>query len=175
MEDSPLPWFCPPERAILEREALHIPRSLAKARRNTQLEFTIDRDFKGVIAACSEVPRPGQNGTWITSDIEKAYLKFHELGHAHSVEAWKDGQLVGGLYGVDAGGSFAGESMFHTEPNASKLALLHLLDHLHSRGLDWMDIQMLTPHLEVLGAREIPRDEFLDRLDQTLKLQLKLF
>ena len=105
----------------------------------------------------------------------KAYCQLHEAGHAHSIEAWAGGELVGGLYGVDAGGAFAGESMFHLRPNASKLALLFLIEHLKRRGLGWLDIQVLTPHTEALGARLITRDEFLERLARARRRGLKLF
>ena len=107
--------------------------------------------------------------------MQTAYLEFHRLGHAHSVEAWRDGCLAGGIYGVDAGGAFAGESMFHLESNASNLALLHLIDHLAERGLDWIDIQVLSPHLESLGARAIGRPEFLQRLASAQQRGLRLF
>jgi len=107
--------------------------------------------------------------------MHAAYLLFHRLGHAHSVEAWRDGRLVGGIYGVDAGGAFAAESMFHLESNASNLALLHLIDHLADRGLDWLDIQVVSPHLESLGAHEMPRAEFLQRLTATRQHNLVLF
>jgi leucyl/phenylalanyl-tRNA--protein transferase len=105
----------------------------------------------------------------------RAYSEFHEAGYAHSVEVWDNDELVGGLYGVDACGTFAGESMFSLRPNTSKLALLFLIDHLKSRGLDWIDIQMLTPHMEALGAKEILRTDFLDRLAITQQRNLKLF
>jgi leucyl/phenylalanyl-tRNA--protein transferase len=177
--DEPLPWFCPNPRAVLEFKNLHIPRSLARERRRTPLRFTIDQAFADVIRHCARVPRPGQPGTWITTEMVHAYTRLHELGHAHSVEAWNGERLVGGIYGVDPGGAFAGESMFHLEPNASKLALLHLVDHLSAKGLEWIDIQMMTPHLEALGAREISRAEFLKKLSRALsdskKKGLRLF
>ena len=161
----PLLWFCPPRRAILDFSRLHVGHRLARIRRTSRLTFTRDAAFERVIAACRGAKRPGQAGTWITPAMERAYCRLHRDGDAHSVEAWdENGQLVGGVYGVDAGGAFGGESMFHTQPNASKLALLFLVDHLAARGADFMDIQMLTPHMEALGAVEIPRDEFLARL-----------
>lgn len=160
----PVPWVCPRRRAILEFEALRIPRSLAKARRQTGLRFTIDHAFSEVIRACAAAPRPGQGGTWITPAMITTYTEVHRRGMAHSAEAWDGETLVAGLYGMDAGGVFAGESMFHRVDNGSKLCLLHLADHLRARGSPWMDIQQLTPHLETLGAREIPRAEFLRRL-----------
>jgi leucyl/phenylalanyl-tRNA--protein transferase len=105
----------------------------------------------------------------------RGYCEFHRLGHAHSAEAWEGGELVGGLYGVDAGGAFAGESMFYLRAGASKLALLHLVEHLSARGLSWLDIQVLTPHMEALGAKLIPREEFLSRLAREQRRALKLF
>jgi leucyl/phenylalanyl-tRNA--protein transferase len=162
----PLLWFCPPRRAVLDFDHVHLPARLARLRRQTSLTFTIDQAFDQVIAACRGAVRPRQDGTWITPPMLRAYVEFHRAGFAHSVEAWNDaGVLVGGLYGVLVGGVFSGESMFHYESNASKLALLFLRDHLFSQGLTWMDIQMMTPHLAALGAYEIPRDQFLDRLD----------
>jgi leucyl/phenylalanyl-tRNA--protein transferase len=174
----PLLWFSPDPRAILEFDRLHVSKSLQYAKRQASRKgwtFTIDRAFGDVVRLCAQVPRFGQLGTWITPEMQTAYIEFHRLGHAHSAEAWRDGCLVGGIYGVDAGGAFAGESMFHLESNASKLALLHLVDHLSERGLDWMDIQVLTPHLESLGAREIPRPEFVQRLASARQRDTKLF
>lgn len=175
MDGLPLAWFCPSERAVLEYRNLHIPKSLEKLRRKNPFQFTIDQAFQKVITYCAQIPRPGQDGTWITDEIQEAYCEFHRLGHAHSFEAWKDGKLVGGLYGVDAGGAFAAESMFHFESNASKLVVLEMMDHFFKRGLDWVDIQVLTPHMEKLGAEMISRDRFLNQLQQTLKQNLKLF
>jgi leucyl/phenylalanyl-tRNA--protein transferase len=175
VDGYPLLWFSPPERGILCFEELHVPRSLARARRRTRLTFTIDRAFERVISACAGVERAHERGTWIKPWMIRGYCEFHRRGRAHSVEAWEEGGLVGGLYGVDAGGAFAGESMFHLRPNASKLALLFLIDHLRARGLDWLDIQVLTPHMEALGARLIPREEFLQLLARTQARGLKLF
>jgi len=175
VEGLPLVWFCPRERAILELDAVHVPRRLARTRRRTALGFTVDAAFAAVIRACAEVPRPDQERTWITPEVMTAYTRLHELGAAHSVEAWRGDTLVGGIYGVDADGAFAAESMFHREPNASKLALLHLLEHLAARGLDWIDIQVMTPHLERLGARPLPRAAFLARLAHTRARGLRLF
>jgi leucyl/phenylalanyl-tRNA--protein transferase len=165
---SPILWFCPPERAVLDFTRLHIPRRLSRQRRHGDMTFTVDRDFPAVIAACRGAPRPRQDGTWITAPLLNAYVALHQAGHAHSVEAWdSEGQLVGGLYGVSVDGNFAGESMFHRAPNASKLALLHLAEHLQARGLDWLDIQMMTPHMAALGATPLSRNVFLDRLAAT--------
>jgi leucyl/phenylalanyl-tRNA---protein transferase len=172
----PLPWHCPDCRAIIEFSDLHVGRSLEKTRRSGRFSFTIDKDFIGIMKACSIVARPDQGGTWITPEFIRVYNKLHEQGTAHSVEAWNtSGELVGGLYGVDAGGVFCGESMFHREPNTSKLALLFLIDHLKERGATWLDAQVMTPHMAALGAKEIDRDEFLDKIEATQKLKLKLF
>ena len=172
----PLPWHCPEERAILEFADLRAPKSLEKTRRKTNLTFSIDKDFCGVMHECALAYRPGQLGTWITPEFEAVYGELHNQGMAHSVEAWDyDGKLVGGLYGVDAGGVFCGESMFYKVPNASKLALLFLIDHLRSRGSTWLDSHVMTPHFEALGAKEIDRADFLDKLKETQGLNLKLF
>jgi len=171
--DDIVPWCCPEERGILEFNELHVPRRLARTRHN--FHFTIDRAFPQVISYCATVKRKHESGTWITRQMIRAYCELHRLGHAHSVEVWEGTELVGGLYGVDAGGSFAGESMFSLRSNASKLALLFLIDHLKDRGLDWIDIQMLTPHLEALGAKLVSRTEFLEKLTATQKRNLTLF
>ena len=175
MDDWPVTWFCPEERAILEFKDLHVPRSLMKIRRSAPLSFTIDRNFRAVIHACARAKRAGEDGTWITPEMIQAYCELHQKGHAHSVEAWDKETLVGGLYGVDADGAFAGESMFFMRPNASKLALLYLIEHLAARGLDWIDVQVMTPHMLALGAKLISRDEFLDKLARTRALKLDLF
>ncbi|HEX8138497.1 MAG TPA: leucyl/phenylalanyl-tRNA--protein transferase [Pyrinomonadaceae bacterium] len=174
-EGLPLVWFCPQERAILEFASLHVSRSLARERRRTSLRFTIDQAFREVISLCARTPRAGETGTWITAEVIRSYTELHAAGHVHSVEAWEGELLVGGVYGVDAGGAFAGESMFHLRPNASKLALLFLIEHLRGRGLEWMDIQMLTPHMERLGATVISREHFLQKLAQARAHNLRLF
>lgn len=161
----PIPWVCPPLRAVLDFDQLHLPRSLQKSRRRqASLQFTFDRAFPAVINACAAAPRPGQHGTWITPAMIATYIEVHRRGHAHSVEAWSGDTLVAGVYGVTAGGVFAGESMFHLIDDGSKLCLLHLIAHLQARGATWIDIQQLTPHLAALGAHEIPRAQFLARL-----------
>ncbi len=175
VEGLPLLWFCPAERGVLEFADIHVSRSLARARRQAKLRFTFDAAFPDVIRACARSPRPGQDGTWITPEVINAYIRFHRMGSAHSVEAWNSERLAGGLYGVDVDGAFAAESMFYREPYASRLALLHLIDHLRARGLDWIDIQVVTPHLLRLGAKGINRDEFLDKLRRTRARGLRLF
>ena len=171
----PLPWFCPEKRAILEFNELHIPKSLRKEYAKTKFTFTIDKDFETVIKNCSTSSRSDGYGTWITPKFIESYCKFHEFGDAHSVEVWNENELVGGLYGVDSGGAFCGESMFYKEPNASKFALLYLIEHLKTSGATWLDIQVMTPHFKVLGAKEIDRAGFLDKLEETQSLNLKLF
>jgi len=176
IEGLPLPWFCPENRAVLEFSDLHIPRSLKREFRKNNYTFTIDKDFRRVIESCSRIKRAHEVGTWITTDFIDSYTKFHEAGDAHSVEVWdSSGKLVGGLYGVDAGGVFCGESMFFVKPNASKLALLFLIKHLKNRGTAWLDTQVMTPHFEVLGAKEISREEFLNKLEAAQSKKLKLF
>ena len=175
IDGLPLPWFCPEKRAVLEFSRLHIPKSLKKERQKTDFTFTIDKSFIQVIKKCSRIKRARESGTWITKDFIESYTKFHETGDAHSVEVWENEELVGGLYGVDAGGVFCGESMFHTVSNASKLALLFLIEHLRTRGAAWLDAQVMTPHFEVLGAKDVPRGEFLDKLNETQKKKLRLF
>lgn len=164
-EDLPTLWFCPAERGVLDFDELHVPRSLAKFMGKTDFVCTFDRDFDRVIEACARVPRAGQDGTWITPLLLRAYKEFHRAGYAHSVEVWREDELVGGLYGVWVGGVFGGESMFHYADNASKFALLKLVEILSAQGVRWMDTQMVTPVLEQMGGKYIPRAEFLARVD----------
>lgn len=176
IDGMPLPWYCPAKRAILEFSDLHIPKSLERARRKTKFTITLDRDFRSVIKNCSNVARSDQGDTWITPEFIDRYSELYEAGTAHSVEVWDEsGKMTGGLYGVDAGGVFCGESMFHKAPNASKFALLFLIEHLRNRGATWLDVQVMTPHMKTLGAKEISRREFLSKLKETQKLNLKLF
>lgn len=175
IEGLPLPWFCPEKRAILEFSELHVPKSLRRIQKKNPFTFTIDKAFPEVIAICGNIKRSHESGTWITEDFIQSYTQLHAEGEAHSVEAWEGDELAGGLYGVDAGGVFVGESMFHRRPNASKLALLFLIEHLKTRGSTWLDAQVMTPHLEMLGAKEIRRNDFLEKLRQTQAENLKLF
>ena len=160
----PLPWFSPRRRAVIFFDELHVGRSLRKAANRRPFRFTIDTTFDRVIHACAAAARPEQDGTWISPDIIAAYTALHRAGDAHSVEVWDGDTLVGGLYGVDSGGVYTGESMFHERTDASKLAVLFLIDHLASRNAKLLDCQVMTPHMEALGAREIPRSRFLDAL-----------
>jgi leucyl/phenylalanyl-tRNA--protein transferase len=173
---SPIPWVCPARRAILVFDELHVPKNLRRAQRTlSRLRFTIDGAFEAVIRECAAAPRTGQRGTWITPPMIAAYIEVHRRGHAHSVEAWDGRELVGGLYGVTAGGVFTGESMFHRASDASKLCVLHLIGHLRARGATWLDIQQLTPHFALLGAREISRRDFLARLAEEQRAPRVLF
>lgn len=175
MPRYPLLWFSPDPRGVLFFDDLQVPRRLARVERQAPFRLTFDRAFDRVIEACQSVHRTREGGTWITGAMARAYQRLHRLGHAHSVEAWEGEALVGGIYGVEVDGAFAAESMFYRRTNASKLALLHLVRHLQSRGLEWMDIQMLTPHMATLGGREIPRDDFLALLARTRRQGLRLF
>jgi len=171
----PLPWFSPRRRAVIFFDELHVGRSLRKVQKRAALTFTIDRDFRSVIAECAAADRPDQDGTWIAPAMIAAYTRLHDAGDAHSVEVWEGDALVGGLYGVDCGGLFTGESMFHRRPEASKLALLFLIDHLRERGATLVDCQVMTPHMEALGAREIPRARFLDALAEVQARAIRVF
>lgn len=160
----PILWWSPNPRFILELEELHITRRLARTLRNINFELTIDEDFEEVITACALTPRKTGSGTWITAEMKEAYIRLFELGFAHSVECRKKGQLVGGIYGVCLGRCFFGESMFHKETDASKAALVHLVEYLKNRDFELFDCQIANDHLRSLGAREIGRDDFLQRL-----------
>ncbi len=174
-DELPLPWFSPRRRAVIFFDALHIGRSLRRSLKKSSFRFTIDAEFDSVIRACASVPRPGQDGTWIGAQIVKAYTRLHREGDAHSAEVWEGDELVGGLYGIDAGGVFTGESMFHRRTDASKVALVHLIEHLRQRGATWLDCQIMTPHIRALGAREIVRSRFLDLLSDAQTKRLALF
>ena len=160
---NPITWWSPSPRAILELDKFHVPRSLARFLRKEVFRVTRNRAFRKVMEGCA-APAPGRRSTWITPGFIEAYTRLHRLGHAHSVECWQNHKLVGGIYGVAIGGFFAGESMFHRADNASKVGLYHLVQHLRGRGFALFDIQMITPATRLLGAVEIPRNEYLKRL-----------
>ena len=160
---NPITWWSPDPRGIIELDNFHISESLAKAIRRQALEVTMNTAFQQVVQACA-APGPKRRSTWITKEFIEAYTALHAQGHAHSVECWENGQLVGGVYGVAIGGLFAGESMFHFVDNASKIALHHLVQHLRQRQFPLFDIQMVTSATQPLGARAISRHEYLQRL-----------
>ena len=161
---EPILWWSPNPRMVLVPDALRVSRSLRRRLQQADFEVRVDSAFPSVIRACASTPRPGQSGTWITREMRQAYLALHELGYAHSVETWVNNELVGGLYGLSIGRMFYGESMFAHTTDASKIALAHLARLLQERGYGLIDCQMSTPHLASLGAREIPRTEFIARL-----------
>jgi leucyl/phenylalanyl-tRNA--protein transferase len=159
-EEHPILWWSPDPRPILVPSRLALNSRLKRTLRNHPFEICLDRDFQAVISACALMDRPGQAGTWITADMVRAYVRLHHAGHAHCVEARLDGGLAGAIYGVCIGRAFFGESMFHTEPNASKIAFVHLVLLLQSLKFHFMDCQQPTPHVMRLGARLVPRREF---------------
>ncbi|MFK7605701.1 MULTISPECIES: leucyl/phenylalanyl-tRNA--protein transferase [unclassified Pseudomonas] len=162
-EGQPILWWSPDPRTVLLPEELHVSRSLAKLMRQQRYQVSFDRDFEAVIQACA-APRRDADGTWITDDMQIAYTELHARGHAHSVEVWDNGELVGGLYGLAMGQLFFGESMFSRADNASKFGFATLVKHLQAWGFVLIDCQMATRHLESLGARSIPRQQFADYL-----------
>ena len=161
---NPITWWSPDPRGVLPVGAVHVSRSLARTLRQAPYTVTFDQNFSAVIRACAEVPRSGASSTWISPQLLEAYEQLAQAGHAHSVECWQEGRLMGGVYGVSVGGFFAGESMFHRADDASKVALVHLDRHLASRGFTLLDCQMVTSVTRSLGAIEIPRADYLDRL-----------
>ncbi|HEY7532564.1 MAG TPA: leucyl/phenylalanyl-tRNA--protein transferase [Nitrospiraceae bacterium] len=170
-DDQPILWWCPDPRAVLFPAKLHISRSLKRSLRLGGFTITLDTRFREVMLGCAG-PRPQypEGGTWITSDMMNAYVRLHDLGYAHSVEAWKEERLVGGLYGVALGGIFFGESMFTREPDASKVALVWLVRQLQAWNFRIFDCQQSSRHVKLLGAEDIPRREFLAHLNAALAL-----
>jgi len=165
MEDGEIGWFSPDPRGVLPLDAVHVPSRLARVIRSARFEVAIDRDFEGVMRACAA---DREEGTWISEDIIASYVALYRQGVAHSVECWRRGRLVGGLYGVHLGGAFFGESMFHLETDASKVALIALVARLRERGFGLLDIQWVTPHLARFGAVEIPRRHYLALLSHVV-------
>jgi leucyl/phenylalanyl-tRNA--protein transferase len=162
-DGQPILWWSPDPRLVLFPERLRVSRSLRKTLRNGGFQVSFDRGFSAVIRACGEPRAPGA-GTWITTEMIDAYERLHRLGHAHSVEVWHEGKLVGGLYGVAIGRVFFGESMFHRRTDASKVAFVALVRQLSAAGFEMIDCQMETAHLRSLGAETLPRAEFVERL-----------
>ena len=168
-DDTPILWWSPDPRLVLEPSNLHISKSLKRILKNKKYQVTFDKAFSRVINECANITRQGQNGTWIVPDIVKAYTKLHKNGLAHSVESWFHGELVGGLYGVSMGGIFYGESMFALMPDASKVSFSYLVALLQLWDFDLIDCQITTSHLLRFGAHEISRNNFLKRLKIALK------
>ena len=162
--DEPILWWSPAERMVLFPDELIVSKSMRSILRKKLFKVTFNKDFRAVITNCSQVKRNGQQGTWITDDMIKAYVKLHELGHAKSVEVWQNNELVGGLYGIDLGHVFCGESMFSKVSNASKVAFITLVENLKIRHYKLIDCQVHNNHLESLGAREITRFDFMELL-----------
>ena len=160
-EGLPILWHSPDPRYVLRASKLHVPKSLAKQIRRAPYDIRTDQRFRDVMVACAEVPRPGQSGTWITPEMLEAYVHLHELGLCHSIEAYDRDRLVGGLYGVSLGRMFFGESMFAHAPDASKIAFVTLVRALEAWGIDLIDCQVQTEHLERFGAEAWPRSRYL--------------
>jgi len=165
MPEGDLAWFSPDPRGVLPLDAFHLPHGLMRALKKKQFEMRCNTAFEAVMRACAE-----REDTWIDDEILSSYVELHRLGFAHSVEAWSDGELVGGLYGVALGGAFFGESMFHRETDASKVALHALVERLKERRFVLLDLQWVTPHLATFGAIEIPRRDYLKQLRAALAL-----
>ncbi len=163
---SPILWWSPDPRLVLFPEELHVSRSLRKVLRREPFQVSFDRAFPEVIGYCAAASRPDGPGTWLVPDMQRAYNLLHEVGLAHSVEVWESGELVGGLYGVALGRVFFGESMFHLRPNASKVALVHLVQRLRRWDFQLLDCQQTTAHMQRFGAREIRRWEFMTILEE---------
>ncbi len=166
--EDPLLWWSPDPRMVLYVRELRISRSLRRAIRSARFHVTVDTAFPAVIEGCAE-PRPGQDGTWITPEMNAAYCQLFEMGHAHSVETWAGDRLAGGLYGVAIGRMFFGESMFSRESDASKVGFVHMVAQFGRWGMPLVDCQMPTSHLASFGAREIPRTDFLDQIHQLVR------
>lgn len=161
-------WVRPESRGVIPLDGFHVPHSLAKLIRQGRFEIRYDSDFEGVIDACAE-KRSGRMSTWINGPIREAYTRLHKIDHAHSVEAWRDGKLVGGLYGVSLGRAFFGESMFSRETDASKVCLVHLVERLRERRFVLLDTQFTTDHLKRFGAVDVPRDKYEKMLASAIK------
>jgi leucyl/phenylalanyl-tRNA--protein transferase len=167
-EEEPILWWSPDPRFVLFPSELKINKSIKPLLKRNEFDFTINKAFKAVIVHCKKIDRPGQDGTWITDEVEKAYLKMHELGYAHSAEVWKDGELVGGFYGIKLGKVFFGESMFSKISNASRYAFIKYIEQLKKEGIELIDCQVYTEYLESFGARMITGKEFTALLKELI-------
>lgn len=167
-DQEPIIWWSPDPRFVLFPSEIRVSRSMRQILRQRRFNISFDQDFRAVITACQK-PRPGQAGTWISREMKEAYIAIHEMGYAHSVEAWQEEELVGGLYGISLGGCFFGESMFSRVSNASKAAFITLTEELSRRGFGLVDCQVRSPHLASLGARDIPRKQFTGLLQTLLR------
>ncbi len=174
IENFPTLWFAPPERCVLFFDDFHVSKRLKRDLKRCDFEYSIDRDFTSVIQNCA-APRSYEESTWILPAMQRAYIELHQSGHAHSIEVWQSGELVGGLYGVSWGAYFGGESMFHRADNASKAALIFLVEHLKKGGATWLDVQMPTPLFLGFGAKEVARDEFMALLGNSLSQEMSFF
>jgi leucyl/phenylalanyl-tRNA--protein transferase len=171
-ESGTISWYSPDPRGVMPLDTFHVPSRLQRTLRRSTLQVKIDAAFADVMRACAEAERESEDGgTWISEEIIASYSALHALGYAHSVEVRDGDRLVGGLYGVALGGAFFGESMFHTATDASKIALVALIDRLKARGFTLLDTQWVTPHLEQFGALEIPRPDYLRQLETSLALE----
>ena len=171
MDDGTIGWFSPDPRGVLPLEAFHAPTRLLRVMRSGRFQVTLDQDFEGVMRGCAA---DRDEGTWITNDILASYCALFRRGYAHSIEVWREGRLAGGLYGVHLGGAFFGESMFHVETDASKVALVALVDRMRRCGFTLLDIQWVTPHLARFGAVEIPKARYLALLHEAVVLDRQL-
>lgn len=172
-DDSPILWWSTDPRLVLIPDELHVPRSLRRLLNKGTFSFTMDTHFEAVIRQCACCPRPEQDGTWIVEDMVEAYIMLHELGYAHCVEAWQDGELVGGLYGISLGSVFYGESMFYKVPDASKAAFVVFVEQLRKWGFSLVDCQQTTDHLLRFGARELPRFRFLAMVQEAMDVRTR--
>jgi len=168
-EDNEVYWYAPDPRAIIPLDAFHVPKSLRRVVRQGRFEIRLDAEFEAVMRACA-APREADEDSWISEALVQSYTALHDMGCAHSVECWRNGALVGGLYGVRQGGAFFGESMFHRVRDASKVALVHLVQHMRAGGFTLLDVQFLTPHLARFGAVEIGRERYEAMLQRALAI-----
>ena len=171
-ENAPILWWSPDPRLVLEPSRIHVPRRLERILRQRRFRFSLDTAFERIITGCADTPRNGAHGTWIVPEMHAAYCRLHELGFAHSIEAWDGGELAGGLYGVALGGAFFGESMYYCRPDASKAALVTLMRALERKGFTLFDCQQTTAHMLRFGGFEVARIEFLTRLRRALELPM---